>query len=142
MRTTGRTPTRLGLCLAVALLAACAGAEDAPDGATPTPPATTTEAPQTADPPASAPSDREAEDVTIVVSDFAYEVPDSVPPGAEVTVTNEDAVGHTVTSDEEGVFDVAVGPGETVTFTAPAEAGEYGFFCIPHPDMTATLVVG
>lgn len=80
--------------------------------------------------------------VTIVVSDFSYQVPVTVPPGASVTVRNEDEVGHTVTSDESGIFDVPVGPGEEVTLTAPDEPGEYPFHCIPHPQMTGTLVVG
>lgn len=76
----------------------------------------------------------------IVISGFAYQVPGSVPPGAELSITNEDEVGHTVTSDE-GTFDVAVGPGETVTLTVPEEPGEYPFHCAPHPAMTATLVI-
>lgn len=80
--------------------------------------------------------------VVITIADFTYQVPDTVEPGSTVTVRNEDGVGHTVTSDEEGHFDVAVGPGEEVTFTVPQEAGDYPFHCIPHPQMTGTLVVG
>ncbi|MFC7407135.1 cupredoxin domain-containing protein [Georgenia alba] len=80
-------------------------------------------------------------EATVVIADFSYQVPETVSAGAEITVTNEDDVGHTVTSDEEGIFDVVVGPGETVTFTAPEEAGEFPFHCTPHPDMTSTLVV-
>ncbi len=83
-----------------------------------------------------------AEQVVITILEFSYDVPASVPAGAEVTVRNEDGVGHTVTSDEDGLFDVVIGPGEEATFTAPAQAGEFGFHCIPHPSMTATLVVG
>ncbi len=79
--------------------------------------------------------------VLIVISGFSYQVPVSVPAGAVVTVRNEDQVGHTVTSDEPGVFDVAVAPGEETSFTAPEEPGEYPFHCIPHPQMTGTLVV-
>ncbi|MFD1716355.1 cupredoxin domain-containing protein [Georgenia deserti] len=86
--------------------------------------------------------DQAAGDVAITIVDFEYELPESVEPGATITVTNEDDVGHTVTSDEEGIFDVVVGPGETVDFTAPEEAGEYPFHCTPHPQMTSTLVVG
>lgn len=77
----------------------------------------------------------------ITIVDFDYETTGTIEPGAEVTVTNEDNVGHTVTSDEDGLFDVEVGPGETVTFTAPAEPGEYSYFCIPHPAMVSSLVV-
>lgn len=93
----------------------------------------------TADPPDSTAPDGA---VVITISDFEYDVPETVEPGAEITIRNEDSMGHTVTSDEEGVFDVVVGAGEEVTFTVPSEAGEYPFHCTPHPNMTATLVVG
>ncbi|WP_435202785.1 cupredoxin domain-containing protein [Janibacter sp. GS2] len=68
-------------------------------------------------------------------------MPDSIPAGAEISVTNSDDVGHTVTADSGDTFDESVPPGETVTFTAPEKAGEFPFHCTPHPDMTATLVV-
>lgn len=83
-----------------------------------------------------------AEDLVITIAEFAFEVPDSIPAGSEITVINEDSVGHTVTSDEEGVFDVIVGPGEEVAFTVPEEVGDYAFHCTPHPNMVSTLVVG
>ena len=78
----------------------------------------------------------------ITIVDFDYETTGTIEPGAEVTVHNEDNVGHTVTSDEDGLFDVEVGPGETVTFTAPDEPGEYSYYCIPHPSMVSVLTVG
>ena len=81
-----------------------------------------------------------AEEVVITISDFSFEVPDSVPAGATITVVNEDSVFHTVTADD-GAFDRAAPGGESVTFTAPEEPGEYAFHCTPHPNMTATLVV-
>lgn len=81
------------------------------------------------------------EGAVITIVDFEYETTGTIEPGAEITLTNEDSVGHTVTSDEEGIFDVAVGPGETVTFTAPEEPGEYSYYCVPHPEMVSTLVV-
>jgi plastocyanin len=87
------------------------------------------------------PSSPGAEESVIVISDFAYDVPAAVPAGGTVTVRNEDSAAHTVTSDEPGVFDVAVGPGEEVEMTAPASGGDYPFHCTPHPNMTATLVV-
>lgn len=129
----------LALLSVAALLAGCGGGQDPDDPGTDAATAAPSASAGPSDPVASAGPGAEA--VSITIADFAYEVPASVPAGAELTVTNEDDVGHTVTSDEEGVFDVAVGPGETVTLTAPAEADEYGFFCIPHPHMTATLVV-
>lgn len=78
----------------------------------------------------------------ITIVDFEYNLTGTVEPGAQVTVTNEDNVGHTVTSDEEGLFDVEVGPGQTITFTAPDEPGKYSYYCIPHPSMVSVLNVG
>lgn len=77
----------------------------------------------------------------IAIVDFEYQVPASVPAGSQITVRNDDGVGHTVTSDEDGVFDVTVAPGAEATLTVPDEPGEYPFHCTPHPTMTATLVV-
>ncbi|KRF09418.1 hypothetical protein ASH00_00775 [Arthrobacter sp. Soil782] len=68
-------------------------------------------------------------------------MPDSVPAGAEITVVNEDTAPHTVTTTETEDFDAIVQGGETVTFTAPSEPGEYPFICTYHPNMTGTLVV-
>lgn len=128
-RTAGwRRVVAIGSALVVAttLAGACGNGNEPEDGAAP--PATTAEDGSAA--------------VVITIADFTYQVPDTVEPGATITVRNADGVGHTVTSDEEGIFDVAVGPGQEVTFTVPQEAGEYPFHCIPHPQMTGTLVVG
>lgn len=83
-----------------------------------------------------------AEEPLITISDFDYSFSGTFEPGATITVHNEDNVGHTVTSDTDGQFDVAVGPGETVTFTGPDEPGDYPFHCTPHPSMVSTLTVG
>jgi plastocyanin len=80
-------------------------------------------------------------EVVITVENFQYDIPESVSPGATITVVNKDSAPHTVTSEEEGIFDAVFEGGETVTFTAPEEPGEYPFFCVYHPDMTGTLVV-
>ncbi|MGQ7786818.1 cupredoxin domain-containing protein [Nesterenkonia sp. K-15-9-6] len=85
--------------------------------------------------------DSAATPVHLTITDHEFDVPDTVAPGAEITVTNHDGEAHTVTSDESGIFDVAVGAGETVTFAAPEEPGDYSLHCTPHPFMTATLVV-
>lgn len=133
--------------LCALMVAGCGnGEESANDPAGAPPEEQVTQTPQASGTPADGAgdegTDEDATEAVVVVSGFAYEVPETVAPGSEVTVTNEDTVGHTVTSDDEGLFDVAVEPGATVTFTAPEEPGDYGFFCIPHPNMTATLVVG
>lgn len=109
----------VSLTLAAALLTGCGGGDDA----------------------GTDPAGGSDSDVVITIVDFDYDIAGPVEPGSEVIVVNQDEVGHTVTSDEEGLFDVTVAPGQEVSFTAPDEAGEYPFFCIPHPDMVATLVV-
>ena len=150
MNTNQRTRSVFGAALtlgAVLFLAGCgdddsggdSAAGQASTGGATSAPAT----PGQSDSPA-APGSSEAptEDVVIVIKDFSYTVPDSIPAGATITVRNDDSVGHTVTSDDDGVFDVPVGPGEEAQLTAPAQAGEYPFHCTPHPNMTGTLVVG
>lgn len=82
-----------------------------------------------------------AEEIVITIRNFEYEMPETVPAGAEITVVNEDTAPHTVTTTETEDFDAIVGGGETTTFTAPTEPGEYPFFCTYHPNMTGTLVV-
>jgi plastocyanin len=77
----------------------------------------------------------------ITIKDFEYEMPESIAPGAMVTVVNEDDAPHTVTAKDDGGFNADVPAGETVTFTAPEEPGEYEVICTFHPEMTATLVV-
>ena len=77
----------------------------------------------------------------ITVEDFAYELPDLVAPGATVTVINEGDATHTVTAEDEGSFEAVVAGGETTTFVAPDEPGEYPVFCTYHPEMSGTLVV-
>lgn len=138
---------------AVLVLLAGFGAEEPDDApaaqepaatAAPSEPATSDAAESSSAPAAAGGEEAEepAEELVITISDFAFEVPGTLSPGSAVTVRNEDSVGHTVTSDEEGVFDVLVGPGEEATFTVPEEPGDYPFHCTPHPSMTSTLVIG
>lgn len=129
--------------LAAALLLAGCGGGTEPEEPAESPRATRDAGVMTSGPVTSeAPPAAAAEDVVIVIADFAYTVPETVAPGSTITVRNEDTVGHTVTSDEDGIFDVVAPPGEEVSFTVPEEAGEYPFHCTPHPNMTDTLVVG
>jgi plastocyanin len=78
---------------------------------------------------------------TIYIREFAYTVPDSVAPGATLTVVNADADAHTVTSDTAGDFDVTVSGKSQATFTAPTKPGSYPFLCAFHHYMTGILVV-
>lgn len=82
----------------------------------------------------------QARDLVITIIDFAYQLPESVPPGSTVTVVNEDSAAHTVTST--GAFALNLTGGQTGTFTAPEEPGEYPVFCLFHGNMSGTLVVG
>ncbi len=77
----------------------------------------------------------------ITIQDFEFSDPDSVGPGAEVMVNNEDTTSHTVTAEGDGGFDVTIAGGETATFTAPSQPGSYPYVCNFHGDMTGTLVV-
>ncbi|MEZ5381724.1 MAG: plastocyanin/azurin family copper-binding protein [Microthrixaceae bacterium] len=69
--------------------------------------------------------------------------------GDEVTWTNEDAIVHTVTSGSsdgstgtpDGAFDSGdIAAGETWSHTF-AEAGEFDYYCDPHPFMIGKVVV-
>ena len=83
-----------------------------------------------------------AKPVVITIKDFKYRIPASVAPGAKVTVKNDDAEKHTLTSATKEVFDVSAdGRGGTAIFTAPTTPGKSRFICTLHADMTGTLVV-
>ena len=88
----------------------------------------------------SASSAAEATEAVISITDFAYRVPASVAPGAEVIIENGDTEAHTVTS-KDGGFDVTVAPSGTTTMVAPTKPGRYRFVCSFHANMTGTLVV-
>ena len=93
--------------------------------------------------PGAAPSENAspAGPVLVTIKDFKYTIPSSVAPGSKVTVKNEDAQNHTVTSSPHGAFDVNVPAGGTATFTAPTKPGSYKFICTFHADMLGALVV-
>jgi plastocyanin len=66
----------------------------------------------------------------------------SIPIQSIVTWTNDDSIQHTVTSDEEGLFDSGpLSPGDTIdnAFDTP---GEFGYHCSIHPWMTGRIMVG
>lgn len=135
------TRSSTALVLVAVLLGACGGSDGDP---APEPPAAEEVTGSTApsDPGGATSEGEEAAAAPVItISEFEYSISGTVTPGSEVTVRNEDGVGHTVTSDD-GLFDVAVDPGGEATFTAPEEPGEFPYHCIPHPNMTAVLVVG
>jgi plastocyanin len=116
-----------GLVLVVAT--ACSSSGGSGGTGTPTPAPTTSSAPGSAAP------------AKITIASFAFTGPLTVSPGATVTVTNTDAVEHTVTADSAGTFDVSVPGGQTMTFTAPTAPGTYPYHCSIHPSMHGTLIV-
>jgi plastocyanin len=80
---------------------------------------------------------------TIVIKNFAFQPGTlTVPPGATVTVHNEDAATHTVTATGATAFDTGdVAANATTTFTAPTKSGTYPYICSIHNYMQGTLVV-
>jgi plastocyanin len=83
----------------------------------------------------------EAAGPTITITGMSFGAPITVAPGAEVTVKNDDSAEHSVTSDKPDAFDEHIDAGESDTFTAPTEPGEYTFYCTYHPSMKGTLIV-
>jgi plastocyanin len=60
--------------------------------------------------------------------------------GETVTWVNDDSSRHTVTS-KDGVFDSDImGKGQSFSYTFD-KAGEYSYYCSPHPNMVGTVVV-
>ncbi len=95
----------------------------------------TTEMPSTSAPAVAAGSE-------IVISNYAYTVPASVRPGQQITIVNKDDASHTVTADENNLFDVRIsGGGGVETITAPMTPGTYPFHCKYHDNMHGTLTV-
>jgi plastocyanin len=81
-------------------------------------------------------------DSQIVISNMAYTVPTSVRPGQQLTIVNKDDPNHTVTADENNLFDVRIsGGGGIKSFTAPTISGNYPFHCKYHANMHGTLTV-
>ncbi len=81
---------------------------------------------------------------TVVIKGFAFSPAVlTVPVGTTVTWVNEDNVYHTVTSDVPGgaLQSPNIQQGERWTFMF-MEDGTYEYHCIPHPFMTAKVVVG
>jgi plastocyanin len=64
----------------------------------------------------------------------------SVAAGTTITWTNKDAIGHTVTSNDNLFNSGTLGTGKSFTFTF-AKAGSFGYYCSIHTTMTASVTV-
>jgi amicyanin len=81
---------------------------------------------------------------SVTIQNFAFS-PSSitVKVGETVTWTNNDTIGHTVTSDNNtsgGPDSSTINNGKTYSFTFK-KAGTYGYHCTPHPYMKGTVTV-
>ncbi|MEC5179701.1 cupredoxin domain-containing protein [Arthrobacter sp. CG_A4] len=144
-----RTTRALGLAAAAAALAlsGCGNPGMSGPGTTATPPAaeqpTSAPAPTTETTPStprSASSAAAAASTKILIKGFTYQGAETVSPGAEITVTNEDLEAHTITADAGSAFDANIKPGAG-TFTAPTKPGTYPYHCNFHGNMRGTLTV-
>ena len=81
------------------------------------------------------------ETTSVIMVDNAFEPSDPVvEAGSSLTVTNDGEAAHTFTL-AEGDIDEQVAPGAETSVSISLEAGEYGFVCSFHPEMTGTLTV-
>jgi len=88
------------------------------------------------------PSQQAAEEVVVTIRSFEYEMPESVPAGATITVVNEDSELHTFTATGDGAsIDLDVPGGMSATVTAPEQPGSYEVVCELHGGMEAVLEV-
>ncbi|OBK72207.1 cupredoxin domain-containing protein [Mycobacterium sp. 1274761.0] len=131
--------------LSAATLTACGGTNGTKESApSPSPASPTSEYSISQAPSPSVPNPPAAQDAAsqIVISNMAFAVPSSVKPGQQLTIVNKDDPNHTVTADEDNLFDIRVsGGGGTQTFTAPPTPGTYPFHCKYHADMHGLLSV-
>jgi plastocyanin len=115
--------------------AAAPAAAVAPAPATATAAETPADAAQGAEAPAAA-------EVPVDIRDFAYSPdPLEIAVGDTVTWTNQDAVPHTATGQDRDVLQSGTIPPGASFSQGFSEAGEFGYFCEFHPNMTGTIIV-
>ena len=128
--------------LSAAVLIACGETNESPSSAPASPngqsPITGTPSSTSAPPSPGA----QVADNQIVISNMAYTVPTYVTPGQQLTIVNNDDPNHTVTADQNNLFDIRVsGGGGMQSFTAPMTPGTYPFHCKYHANMHGLLTV-
>ena len=79
---------------------------------------------------------------TIRIANFAFSPAEiRIRKGEAVTWSNEDSVGHTVTSDSGGELGSSLlDKGQTYSHTFNNE-GVFSYHCTPHPSMKAKVIV-
>jgi plastocyanin len=83
----------------------------------------------------------EAKTVEITIEKYAFSPKIlKIEPGTKVIWINKDKVSHTVTSDQQNFDSGLFGEGKEFFFVFE-KAGAYGYFCIPHPNMKAEIIV-
>jgi plastocyanin len=127
----------ISVILAVGMLTGCGGG-----GEPSAPPNTGGQPPTTETPYATGTTTAQPAGPEIVIANFAYTVPASVKPGERITIRNNAEENHTVTADENNLFDVRIsGGGGISTLTAPTTPGTYPFHCKYHANMRGSLTV-
>ena len=77
----------------------------------------------------------------VSIAGMAFPATTTVKVGSRVTWTNNDAMAHTVTSDDATSFKSGtIDLGKTFSYTANT-VGSFGYHCDFHSNMKATLVV-
>jgi plastocyanin len=105
-------------------------------------------APSATEQPASEePSEAVGEDVTVRLSQFAFDTEElTIAVGTEVSWVNADAAAHTVTEGTDGtaaedpIIDEELEQGRATSFTFD-EPGTYQITCLFHPSMNMTITV-
>ena len=123
------------MCLVAALATACGGSSNTTQESQSGTATATASGSQATNAPVSAGA------ATITIANMSFGDPITVPPGAQITIKNDDSAEHSVTSDAAGKFDVEVDGKEQKTLTAPTEPGDYAYHCKYHPSMHGTLTV-
>lgn len=81
-----------------------------------------------------------AGEASITIENFAFSGATSVSAGTTVTVTNQDGVTHTWTSEDDVWNSGGLSSGDSFEYTFD-EPGEYSYFCSIHPTMEGTITV-
>jgi plastocyanin len=123
------------MCLVAALATACGGSSNTTQESQSGTATATASGSQATNAPVSAGA------ATITIANMSFGDPITVPPGAQITIKNDDSAEHSVTSDAAGKFDVEIDGKEQKTLTVPTEPGDYAFHCKYHPSMHGTLTV-